>query len=256
MEYRIEEFDPKEAKENRMWLIIAPRGSGKTVLLKDLLCNLSHKVDFAIAMTATESTVQSFREFMPQSLILNNGYDHELAQKFLDKAKQLSKIGKKRNFCMILDDLMCDAKIMKSEVQTCLHLNGRHYNTSLFNTTQYAMILPPAIRSNVDYVFCLQDSVLANRKRLHEFFFGQFGKFQEFNLVFSEVTKDYGALVLDRTQSSGKLEDSVKFYRANIQTPKFRLGRSVYFELDRTWREMRNEKKSEERNTILVPAAP
>ena len=61
---------------------------------------------------------------------------------------------------------MYDNKVMKSEAQTEIHLNGRHFGVALMNTTQYAMIIPPAIRTNIDYVLVLQDSVLANRKRL------------------------------------------------------------------------------------------
>ena len=36
MEYRLREFDPAQTKENRIWLIIGPRGSGKTILLKKI----------------------------------------------------------------------------------------------------------------------------------------------------------------------------------------------------------------------------
>ena len=254
MEHRIEEFDPTEAKENRTWLIIAPRGSGKTILLKDLLYNMRNKIDMPVAMTATESTVECFRQFMPHSLVHDNGYNHAIAEAFLNKTKESSKKGKKRNACMTLDDVICDGKVMKSEVQTCLHLNGRHYNTSLFNTTQCAMITPPAMRSNVDHAFCLQDSVLANGKRLHEHFFGNFGKFADFNRVFNEVTKDHGALVLDKTQSSGTMEDSVKCHRASIQTPEFRLGKSIHFRLDLACKKLKVAKKKEETNTMSTPA--
>ena len=37
MSFTIKQFEPTKAKKHRTWLIIGPRGSGKSVLLKDLL---------------------------------------------------------------------------------------------------------------------------------------------------------------------------------------------------------------------------
>ena len=208
-EYHFSEFKPEEEKRDRVWLIIAPRGSGKSVLLLDLLYKTSKHYDFGIGMTATAETVDSFKRVLPTDMIYSNGYDYEAADKFLEISKELSDKKKERHGVMILDDCMFDSKVMTSKTQQALHLNGRHYNTTIFNTTQYAMIIPPVIRSNIDYVLCLQELELSNKRRLFEMFYGCFTSFQEFNTVFTNVTRDYGCLVLDNTTVSGRTEDVI-----------------------------------------------
>jgi hypothetical protein len=231
MEYHFSEFKPEEAKRDRIWLIIAPRGSGKSVLLVDLLSKTSKHYDFGLGMTATRDTVEVFKDFLPADMIYSNGYDYEAADTFLEVSKQLSDEKKERHGVLILDDCMFDSKVCKSKTQQNLHLNGRHYNTTIFNTTQYAMIIPPVIRSNIDYVLCLQELKLSNRRRLFEMFYGCFPSFAVFNTVFTNVTREYGCLVLDNTTTSGKIEDVIKWYRANPKIPDFRIGKRVYFKM-------------------------
>lgn len=33
---------------------------------------------------------------------------------------------------------------------------------------QYAMDIPPALRANIDYVFCLRENIQANREKLYK----------------------------------------------------------------------------------------
>jgi hypothetical protein len=242
-EYHFAEFKPGESKRDRVWLIIAPRGSGKSVLLLDLLYKTSKHYDFGVGMTATAETADCFKRLLPADLIYSNGYNYEAGDNFLEVCKELSDQKKERHGVMILDDCMFDSKVMKSKTQQNLHLNGRHYNTTLFNTTQYAMIIPPIIRSNIDYVLCLQDLKLSNKRRLYEMFFGLFPTFQEFNMVFSNVTRDFGCLVLDNTTSSGKIEDAIKWYRASPKTPQFRIGKNAFFKLSSYTKKKSDESK-------------
>ena len=77
MEYRLALFDPAQTKANRIWLIIGPRGSGKTILLRDILYKTRKQYDIGVAMTATTSTVDTFKEFLPYHLIFKKGYNYE-----------------------------------------------------------------------------------------------------------------------------------------------------------------------------------
>jgi hypothetical protein len=251
-EYRIEQFDPSKAGPSRVWLLIGARNSGKSVLLHDLLYNNQKNIDFATAMTATVSTVNKFAEIMPRSLIHTNGYDYEKGEAFLKTTQKLVKKNKIRNAAIILDDCMFDNKVMKTETQRNLHLNGRHYNTSIFNTTQYCMIIPNCIRTNVDYIFALKDTIKANRRRLYEYFFGSFPSFNEFEKVFTKCTENFGCLVLDNTQSSGKQEDLVKWYVANPNIPKFRLGKPIYYRFETIIKNMQKGKKNNAQNTKVI----
>jgi len=253
-EYRIGQFDPSQAGPNRVWLLIGARNSGKSVLLHDLLYNTRHNIDFVTAMTATVSTVKKFAEIMPRSLIYTNGYDYDKGTAFLKATQKLVAKNKIRKATAVLDDCMFDTKVMKTETQRNLHLNGRHYNTSIFNTTQYCMIIPNAIRTNVDYVFALKDTIKANRRRLYEYFFGSFPSFNEFEKVFAKCTENFGCLVLDRTQSSGKREDLIKWYVANPHLPHFRLGKPIYYKFEKLVKNMirENQKPSSGKTTKVI----
>jgi hypothetical protein len=249
--YQIQQFDPLKAQKNRVWLLIGGRNTGKSVLLLDLLYKTQRETDFVLAMSATISSIEMFKAILPPGCVYTDGYDYDKADQFLALTSQLSMNGKKRNVTLCLDDVMFDSKVMKCKTQSNLHLNGRHYNTCVFNTTQYSMLIPTAIRSNVDYVFALKETVRANRRRLFEHYFGTFTTFAEFEKVFSECTREYGALVLDRTQSSGNTEDLIKYYKADVDIPKFQLGLPVFYKMAGVIKEML-KKKRKHVNTITI----
>jgi hypothetical protein len=231
-QYRIPQFDPTKAKRDCVWLLIGPRNTGKSVLLKDLLYNTRTHHDFVMGMTATVSTVDMLKEFMPHRLIFTNGYDFAFGDKFLLTCQHVVKARKERHCALILDDCMFNGKVMKTETQKNLHLNGRHYNTSIFNTTQYCMIIPNDIRTNIDYIFALRENIMANKRRLYEYFFGMFSNFKEFDKVFSACTRNYGCLVLDKTKSTSSIQECMRWYVASPKIPEFVLGKQVYFQLN------------------------
>ena len=51
-------------------------------------------------------------------------------------------------------------------------MNGRHYKILFIITMQYALGVPPSLRTNIDYVFILREPYIANRKRIYENFAG------------------------------------------------------------------------------------
>ena len=252
MEYRLNKFNPAEAKKNRIWLIVGPRGSGKSILLKDLLYQTRQHYHFPLAFTATTSTVQTFREFLPDALIYKHGYDYQTGDRFLDQCKKITAAGKQKNALLVLDDCAYDTKLCKSEAMTEIHLNGRHSNITLFNTTQYCMTLPPLARSNVDYVCVLQDSVLANRKKLYEYFFGSFASFADFDRVMRQTTAENGCLILDKTQTSANVSDTIFYYKAKTNLPKFQIGNPIFFVMDKVVKQKQLECKSNV--VVTVPA--
>jgi GTPase SAR1 family protein len=229
MQYRINKFNPLTSKHNAVWLIIGPRNTGKTVLVKDLLHATHTRYDVSIGMTMTKQSADDMRDFMPPIFVYDNGYDYSAADRFLNTCKVLCDRGKVRSALFNMDDCMYDNKVMKTLTQKNLHLNGRHFNTTVFNTTQYCMIIPSDIRTNVDYVIVLRDSILANKRRLYEYFFGMFPSLAEFNKVFDSCTQNYGAMVLDKTSPSTALEDCVKWYRSSPNTPPFKIGKSIFY---------------------------
>ena len=51
--------------------------------------------------------------------------------------------------------------------------DGRHYKMLFLLTMQYALGVPPNLRTNIDYVFS-RENYVSNRKRLYEHYAGMF----------------------------------------------------------------------------------
>ena len=148
---KLQRFDPAAAKPHRVWLIIGSRGSGKSMLLRDILCKTKGFFDWGVAMTATHATAQDLETFFPPPFIHRNGYCFENADKLLRFSKDCVEKGRPRRTLLLLDDCAFDDKVMKSDAMKEIHLNGRHAQVSLISTTQYCLTVSPLLRANIDY---------------------------------------------------------------------------------------------------------
>eukprot|EP00466_Bigelowiella_natans_P020491 jgi/Bigna1/134233/aug1.24_g8941 len=179
-------------------------------------------------MTATKDTARAFYGIIPKSFVYSEGFRADVVKKFIDVLKKKVKQNKEFHAFLILDDVAFDKSIFKSKDIRELSFNGRHQRITVFITSQYATVLPPDIRSNIDYVFCLRDNIRNSRKKLYEYFFGQFDSFQDFSKVLTVTTRDYGVLVLDRTNPTGDLDKCMFHYKANLRIKQHRLGNAQH----------------------------
>lgn len=83
-------FKPESALPHRQWLILGPRGTGKSVMLLDLLRKTGNSermstdvdappYDYARAFTATVTTAQELEKYIPSSFVHRDGYDFDVA---------------------------------------------------------------------------------------------------------------------------------------------------------------------------------
>ena len=110
---------------------------------------------------------------------------------------------------LILDDCLYDKSWIKDVSIRTLFMNGRHYHMMFIITMQYALGVPPSLRTNIDYVFILRENYVSNRKRLYENYAGMFPSFEIFCQVMDQCTEDYECLVIHNNAKSNKLEDQV-----------------------------------------------
>ena len=186
--------------------------------------------DFVCAMAPTEDTLQMFRTFLPETCIYDS-FRQDVLERAVQTQRELISKGKRRTLLILLDDIMYQKGVLKSTTMRYLFFNGRHEQISLVCCAQYLMDIDVSLRTNIDYVVSMRENILVNRQKLHKFFFGQFNKFDEFDKVFSACTSDYKALVLDGTVSSTEPTDSVRWYKASLDIPSFKLCRPIYWEL-------------------------
>lgn len=234
MALHLKKWDPTSLNPRSTILIIGKRGSGKSVLMKDIAYHMSCRksIDFAVGFSCTEDSNKNLSSFLPKSLV-HTSYDPGVVSKIYDQQRKQSRRSKPQNVMLILDDCMWKKSAFNGEVMRRLFFNSRHYNICIMLLAQYCMDLGPAIRGNIDLIFVARDLVVNNREKLYKNFFGIFDTFQKFDRVMSRVTENFTFLVLcNNDVRSNRPEDVLFYYKAALDLPRFCLGRKIYWKMD------------------------
>ena len=145
---------------------------------------------------------------------------------------------------LILDDCLYDQSWIKDKNIRSLFMNGRHFKILFLITMQYALGIPPNLRTNIDYVFILRENYVSNRKRLYEHYAGMFPNFEMFCQVMDQCTENYECLVIHNNAKSNKLTDQVFWYKADAHDD-FRLCSHDHWQYSAS-----NEEKLKEEGNI------
>ena len=233
---KIKRFDLKKMAENCTIAMIAKRASGKSYLTREILY---HKRDLpaAIAISRTEKLNTFYGEFIPDIYIYDE-FDTSILNKIFARQAKMNEDNRKRlengkkpkddRLMIIMDDCMSSKGTwVKDQNILELFFNGRHHHLSFILTMQFALGIPPEMRSNFDYIFLLAEDFKSNRKRLYEHYAGMFPSLESFEKVFSDITQNYGVMVIDNRVHSTDITEKVFWYKAK-ETPKFTLGSKKY----------------------------
>ncbi|AGO83209.1 hypothetical protein pdul_cds_958 [Pandoravirus dulcis] len=219
----LRKFDRALHKPSRVNLIVGKRGTGRSVLLKDLLCSKGNAWDVVVGMSPTPESRDMLREMFPASCV-HDGYDSSIVERIVLTARTLCHVGFHPRVLLVLDDCMFDARVLKSTMMRDLHMNARHLGIEVYNTVQYVMDMPKALRSEIDYVFALREPQHAYRENLYKNFFGIFPTYNEFSAAFDACTENYACMVVDSTAKTNAIEDSAFWYRGSPNPPTMLLG--------------------------------
>jgi len=233
---QIKKFDIKNMCEYATICIIAKRATGKSFLVKELIYHLKD-IPTILAISRTEKLNSFYSDFIPDTYIYSD-YSSELLSglfnrqnRIIEDNKQREKEGKtKKNgyVMLIMDDCLSSKGIWLRDSNILeLFYNGRHSLISFILTLQYAIGIPPELRSNFDYIFLLAEDIISNRKRLFDHYAGMFPSFDVFQQVFSELTDNYGVMVIDNRIHSKNITDKVFWYKAK-NVPSFKIGCKKY----------------------------
>lgn len=240
MKLQLKKFDMSSIASDKVVVLIGKRDTGKSFLCRDLLW-YHQKIPVGTVISATEMANNFYGGMVPP-MFIHNEYNDEIIQKVLlrqEKAlarkKQLEKekqgllhVNTKSNDIsafLILDDCLYDSSWTKSKFVRSIFLNGRHFKMLFIITMQYALGIPPNLRTNIDYVFILRENIVQNRRRLYECYAGMFPTFEVFCAVMDQCTENYECLVINNNAKSNKIEDQVFWYKAENH-PSFKLGSS------------------------------
>jgi hypothetical protein len=247
MNLELKKFDMRsitfKANESKgpVVVLIGRRDTGKSFLVRDLLY-YHQDIPIGTVIAGTEEGNGFYGKLVPK-LFIHNEYNTAIIENILKRQKQVIKqINKEiqqfnkttidpRTF-VILDDCLYDNSWSRDKLMRCLFLNGRHWKVMLVITMQFALGIPPGLRTNIDYVFILRDSYISNRRRIYENYAGMFPTFEAFCQIMDQCTENYECLVINNNTKSNKLQDQIFWYKADGHGD-FRLGSREFWELSK-----------------------
>ena len=227
--------------EGPVCFIIGSRGSGKSVLVIDLLYH--HKdIPVGCVISPTEFANKCFSKHVPR-LFIHDEYHSVLIENVL--RRQMVVIKQKRRELMsynrsqidprvvvILDDCLYDNTWTRDKLMRSCFLNGRHSALFLIITSQAPLGIPPQLRNNIDYTFIFRTSIFKEKKKIYENYAGIFPTFESFCSIFDQTTTGYDCMVIHNTSRSNKLEEQVFWYKADIHND-FKIGSKEFWELSK-----------------------
>jgi hypothetical protein len=183
-------------------------------------------------ISGTEAANSFYGEIVPK-LFIHDEFKPEIIANILKRQKSMVENMKSnpnidpRAF-LILDDCLYDNSWIKDKNVRSVFMNGRHYKLLFILTMQFALGIPPNLRTNIDYVFILRENYVSNRKRIYEHYAGMFPTFEMFCQVMDQCTENYECLVINNNSKSNKLQDQVFWYKADAR-PTFKIGSSNFW---------------------------
>ena len=226
----LRQLRPETIPKSSVVVIIGKRNSGKSVLAKHLLYYM-RDMPAGIVMSCTEDGNGWYSKFVPK-LFVHNTFDVKKLQQVLDHQRAMCAEGRGTPMFIVLDDCAYQKNNLDNETMRYLFMNGRHLNIFVLITAQYMNLVPPAARSNIDYLFVLKEPTPNNRRKLFDNYFGVVGSFPHFNDLMDQTTNDYECLCLNNTVPSNNPSDVLFYFRANPKL-EFRMGPPAMWDFHR-----------------------
>jgi hypothetical protein len=227
----LKERTSMDSRKSPMIVIIGKKDTGKSFLVRDILYHTQECYPIGTVISATEVANEFFQHIVPSKLIhdkyspaiVNNVIKRQL---FVKQNRNKSKVGGESSVdpraFLILDDCLYDSSWIKEESTRYVFMNGRHVDLTTMITMQYPLGITPNLRTNVDFIFVLRETILGNRRRIYENYAGMFPTFDMFCQFMDQCTENYECLVICNGVQSNRLDDQVFWYKASDHPP-FRL---------------------------------
>ena len=222
-----------DSRKSPMIVVIGKKDTGKSFLVKDILYHAQNAFPVGTVISGTDVANEFFQHMVPSKLIhdkykpdiVMNTIKRQLAVKTArnqDKNKNGGNSNVDPRAFLILDDCLYDATWIREESTRYVFMNGRHIDLMTIITMQYPLGITPNLRTNVDFIFILRETMINNRKRIYDNYAGMFPTFEMFCQFMDQCTENYECLVICNGVSSNKLEHQVFWYKA-AEHPPFKL---------------------------------
>lgn len=182
--------------------IIAPRRSGKSFLIRDILYHKRKQLNYGVVFCGTENFNHFYKSFIPSTYIYET-FDSKKLENIVNKQKIIIANNGKRDdnrMFIVFDDILQEEKLWKKD-KTVLELffNGRHLNIMFIISIQYPLGLSPSMRMNIDFTFFFNESQDDMVRKYFTYFSRHFKNYNDFRKAFTDVcaVKQYRTLVVN-----------------------------------------------------------
>ena len=235
MEIQLKKFDITNIGDDKVVALIGKRDTGKSFLVRDILFHHTG-IPAGQVISGTEAANEFYSLMIPKMYVYEE-FEANIIQRLLKRQRMmLDKCRENPNTdpraFLVMDDCIYDNSWTKDKHVRSLFMNGRHFKILFMITMQYALGIPPNLRTNIDYVFILRENYVSNRKRLYEHYAGMFPTFEMFCQVMDQCTENYECLVVNNNAKSNKLTDQIFWYKADNHA-NFKLGSKEFWELSK-----------------------
>lgn len=221
-------FEDSDYKGGCKLVVVGKPGTGKSTLIKALLYSKKHIFPVGLAMSGSEDTNHTYKQFIPSSFVYNS-YDEDVIKDFVKRQKVAANHLPNPWAVLILDDCTDDPKLFNKPLQQALYKKGRHWSMLYILSLQYALDVKPVIRTNVDGIFILREPLLKNRKSLYENYASIIPDFATFCELMDQLTNDFCALYIHGTTTSNNWQDCVYYWKAPSIPNDWKLGCPEYW---------------------------
>lgn len=207
-----------EKSGGQLLLFIGKSKQGKTHLLKSLLLNMCDEGKFQFGIVFTTTRFNKSFDFMTNQKLVIPRYDENILKQYLRKVRELPN--KPSNF-IIFDDILGDLDIQSAFVKNFIS-TFRHYNCTVFLSTQYAYAVSPLWREQCDICFIFRQKTGRSLQAVYEAFGSLFGQYKEFTDMLARITSEkYRCLVFDGDATNE--DEKYSTYIADKEIPDINL---------------------------------
>jgi hypothetical protein len=203
--------------------IIGKPGSGKSVLIKQLLYSKKHLIPVAMAISGSEDSNKFYEKIIP-SLFIYDRYRKDVLENFIKRQKHAKEHLKNPWAVLVMDDCMDDVKIFNDPLLQGLFKNGRHWNMLAIFANQYVFDFKPNIRTNIDGVFIFREPNQSNREKIYKNFASIIPTYSIFCQLMNDLTQDYTCIYINNQIQSNEWTDCVFYFKADPNIPDFKFG--------------------------------
>ena len=254
---KIQEFFPEEDINlgNRI-AVLGKTGSGKSVVTWALCHALCPVIDLCVVMCPTAEE-NNYHKITPKNFIFED-FDEDYILSLISYQKRCMRkygVDGTRKVLIILDDLAFDAKMFSCKAFKRLFFNGRWAQITVIITSQFALSMPPPIRSQLQLVLTACEFADNSLEKLHDNFFS-IVKFTDFKRIMLEITQERTMLVVRQTYTDTNSVDNMFFwYKAPFPVAEFRMGDSKLWEMaERTYVDDEDEREMQEQKMKKIQA--